>query len=105
MTGEEFNADYIPLPNAECDLLGGGGPSTWRYAFWIQWEQFRLHPIKEMFDDCKKIIKIRNENSDILHYDRSLTLILPVRHVPKALPVPYIRFIPDRKAILIIGND
>ncbi len=105
MSGEEFDADYVPLPNAERDLYGGGGPSAWLYASWIQWEQLKLPDKKEMLQDCKKIIKIRNENSDILHYDRSMTNILPVKHTPESLPVPYIRFIPNKKAILIIGND
>ena len=105
MSGEEFNADYVPLPNAECDLFGGGGPSTWLYASWIQWEQLSIPAKKEMHDDCRKMIKIRNENSDILHYDRSITNILQVKYTPETLPVPYIRYIPGEKAILIAGNN
>jgi hypothetical protein len=41
MSGEEFNADYVPLPTHTPGLFRRGEPGTgrWLYASWLQWEQ------------------------------------------------------------------
>jgi hypothetical protein len=104
MSGEEFNADYIPLSIAQRDLYGGGGTSAWLYASWLQWGQLDIPEKKAMFEDCKKIIKIRNENNDLLHYDRENTNILSIDLNKEEVPNPYVRFSKGEKAIVVTGN-
>ena len=58
-----------------------------------------------MLLDCQKILKIRNENSDLLHYNRKDTKILPVQSIPKSGSIPYIRYRPGESAILVVGNE
>ncbi len=104
MSGEEFDADQVSLPNLEKNLYGGGGPGGWLYGSWIQWDQLNEKRHQEMLDDFKKILKIRRENKDIIHSDRSRTHILRVPHSPSSRPIPYARFLPGEKAIVVIAN-
>lgn len=41
MAGEEFNADYRPLPGLSPNLFGGEpfGKGRWLYGSWIEWEK------------------------------------------------------------------
>lgn len=105
MSGEEFWADYEPLPNAQRNLLGGGGSSAWLYASWMQWDQLNEQSKLEMLEDCKKIIRIKNDNSDLIHYNRSETNIVEISSTDETLPVPYARFIPGEKMVVVVGND
>lgn len=105
MSGEEFNAKQVSLPNLEKNLYGGGGPGGWLYGSWMRWEQLEQPPHREMLDDFKKIMSIRRENKDILHGDRSATHILRVPHSPSTRPIPYVRFLPGQKAIVVVVND
>ncbi len=102
MSGEEFNADQVNLPNLEKYVHGGGGPGGWLYGSWIQWDQLERSPHREMFKDFKNMLRIRKDNNDILHGDRSTTHILRVPHSPSTQPVPYARFIPGEKTIVVV---
>ncbi|MFQ5613883.1 MAG: alpha-amylase family glycosyl hydrolase [Anaerolineae bacterium] len=104
MSGEEFNAEQVSLPNLEKNLYGGGGPGGWLYGSWIQWEQLEQKPQREMLNDFKKTLRIRQENRDVLHSDRSATHIARVPHAPSSRPIPYARFLPGEKAIVVVGN-
>ena len=104
MSGEEFQAEQVSLPGLEKNLYGGGGPGGWLYGSWIQWEQLEQPKHREMFDDFKKMLRIRRENRDVLHGDRSATHILRVPHSPSTRPVPYARFIPGEQAIVIVAS-
>ncbi len=105
MSGEEFNADQVSLPNLERGLFGDGGPGGWLYGSWIQWEQAEDPEKRAMLLDVKKMLKIRKDNADILHADRSSTHIVRVSHTPHIRSVPYARFLPGEKAILVAGNS
>lgn len=61
MSGEEFNADYRPLPQLSPGLFGGEpyGKGRWLYGSWIDWEQLKLPEKTQMLEDMKSIIKIR----------------------------------------------
>ncbi len=104
MSGEEFHADPIGLPNLEKELFGGGGPGGWLYGAWIQWDQIERSPHKEMLDDTRRMLKIRREHRDLLHADRTDTHIIRLPHTPATRPIPYARFLPGRKAIIVAAS-
>jgi glycosidase len=106
MSGEEFNADFVPLPNVSTNLYGGGETCSWLYASWMQWEQIHEPDKKAMLDDFKRILKIRKQNNDILNYDRLKTNFLEPYYESESemVPQPYIRYIKNKAAIIIAGN-
>lgn len=118
--GEEFNASAYPLPAVKKAMFDGyetdreveffdGNPGTdaggWLYGNQIDWSELEKPEHREMYEDCRQILHIRQENRDILHYDRRSTHILPVRCAPKSGSIPYVRYSPGEKAILIVGNE
>lgn len=105
MSGEEFKAEYIPLPGCRLGLFGDGDPCAWLYASWIDWDQVRRHENAAMLDDFRKILSVRRENSDLLHYDRLTARVIPVPSDLPGAPVPYLRYKPGGDAILVAGND
>lgn len=68
MSGEEFNADYRPLPNLSPKLFGEGikGGGRWLYGSWIDWNQLKDSEKNDMFQDVKKIIQIRHAHSELI---------------------------------------
>ena len=68
MSGEEFNADYRPLPQLSPGLFGGEpyGKGRWLYGSWIDWEQLKLPEKTQMLEDMKSIIKIRRSHSELI---------------------------------------
>ena len=68
MSGEEFNADYRPLPQLSPGLFGGEpfGKGRWLYGSWIDWEQLKLPEKTQMLEDMKSIIKIRRSQSELI---------------------------------------
>lgn len=120
MAGEEFDADVhsvsalkkkiyqgfesskeIEFYDYNPDTEGGG----WLLGNRLCWEEIDRKGHREMLLDCRKILKIRNENADLLHYDRGDTSILPVMSIPKSGSVPYIRYQKGQSAVLIVGNE
>lgn len=69
MSGEEFDADFRPLPGLSPKLFGGEmfGKGRWLYGNWIDWEQLKNPTKADMLEDVKKIIRIRNNNSSLIH--------------------------------------
>jgi hypothetical protein len=106
-SGEEFDAHQVSLPNLKSGLFGGGGPGGWLYGSWIQWNQLDEPRHRDMLADCKKMLKIRKENKDIIHSCREDTNIVsvPAKASRIGIPKPYARFLPGEKAIVIVGND
>ncbi|MDR0700530.1 MAG: hypothetical protein LBG28_15130 [Tannerella sp.] len=112
MSGEEFNADYIPLPTHTPDLWGKGehGKGRWLYASMLDWEQLKQPPKRDMLDDVTRMIAIRKANIDLF---RPLTsdkkpLLKPVSLQTTgididSIPVPYMLY-NDAIAIVICGN-
>jgi hypothetical protein len=102
--GEEFNADQVNLPNLRQGLYGEGGPGGWLYGSQLIWRQRRQPGKAAMLTDARRIIAIRRENREILHADRAATHIADVSATGNG-PTPYIRYLPGRKGILVLGND
>jgi hypothetical protein len=112
MSGEEFNADYIPLPTHTPDLWGKGEPGKgrWLYASMIDWEQLKKKEKRDMLDDVTRMIAIRKADADLF---RPLTSDQhpPLKPVPfqatgidsDSIPVPYMLY-GDGKALVICGN-
>lgn len=69
MSGEEFNADYRPLPGLSPKLFGGEmfGKGRWLYGSWLDWEQLENPEKAEMLDDVKLMIRIRKTYSGMVH--------------------------------------
>jgi len=105
MSGEEFNADQVSLPNLEQGLFGGCGPGGWLYGSWVQWDQLEDPEKSGMLRDVKKMLEIRKNNADMIHADRSSTHIVKIPHTPHIRSVPYARFLPGEKAIIVAGNS
>jgi hypothetical protein len=109
MSGEEFNADYMPLPKHTPGLFGKGEPGTgrWLYASWLQWEQLENAEKQAMLADVKRLIQIRRTNSDLIRpapVGKSLEYLHGVSYNATAdVPVPYLYQGKD-KFILIAGN-
>lgn len=110
MSGEEFNADFVPLPSMTPDVWGKGEPGKgrWLYGSMIQWEQLRQKEKQEMLSDVKKMIAIRRQNSDIFNAGTTDNMPrikeVPVKSEIAGLQVPYLLF-NDSKAMLIAGNN
>ncbi len=107
--GEEFNADYKPVPNLAADLFGkkAEGTGKWLYGSWLQWDQLKQKQHAEMLADVKKMISIRKENADLIHAERddNMPHIMPLEFKADGpIPVPYLIW-NDNKALIIAGNS
>lgn len=69
MSGEEFNADYRPLPELSPKLFGGElfGKGRWLYGSWLDWEQLKDPEKACMLEDVKRMIRIRKKYSHLIH--------------------------------------
>ena len=106
--GEEFNANFRPLPWQSPYLYGGKdfGKGRWLYGSWLNWDELNDPEHRAMFEDVKRMIAIRKREADVL-------TVLPERERPKLMavpfqsdlkvPKPYIRW-NERKAILVAAN-
>jgi len=109
MAGEEFNADYRPLPILSYHLYKKEriGEGKWLYGSWIDWEQLKQKKHQEMLADVKKMIAIRKQEKDVIHsvYNVARPNVAKVSYRSSAnVPVPYVLW-NDRKAILVAGNN
>lgn len=109
MGGEEFNADYRPLPMLSYHLYKKEriGEGKWLYGSWIDWDQLKQRKHQEMLIDVKKMIAIRKQEKDVIHsvYNETRPNVESVFYKSTStIPVPYILW-NDKKAILIAGNN
>jgi hypothetical protein len=109
MSGEEFNADYIPLPKHTPGLYGEGVPGTgrWAYASMIDWTQLNQKPKQQMLDDVTRMIAIRKANADLfapitIDKKQPIKAVMLQANVD-SLPVPYLIY-GNKKAIVVCGN-
>lgn len=108
MSGEEFGANYVSLPNLTPDLYGKGKPGTgrWLYGSWLHWDQLGESEHLQMLADVTKLLRIRRENSDLIHAwgkgDCGNILAVPYA-ADRKLPVPYIIWNKTR-AIVVAAN-
>jgi len=109
MSGEEFSADFKPLPNLSPFLFGGKelGKGKWLYGSCIDWDQRNITEKKNMFDDVKKILKIRRKLKQFIYPFRVGQNIKNFREVHYRsnikIPTPYLYF-NNKKIIIIAGN-
>ena len=109
MSGEEFDADYRPLPRLAPGLYGEGEPGTgrWLYGSWIDWEQMERPEKAEMLEDMKCIIKIRREHPHLITPGRmgeEKNLYCPVGYkAARTLPVPYC-YSREGQVLLVAAN-
>ncbi len=68
MSGEEFDADFVPLPRLSPALFGGKdiGQGTWLYGSWLRWKQAEEPAHRAMLDDVRAIIRIRRDFSRLI---------------------------------------
>ncbi len=111
MSGEEFNADYVPLPRLSPDLFSKSRPgdsSRWLYGSWMKWDQLEDPNKRAMFNDVKHMLAIRDAEKDIIHAfqpgDKQKN-ILPafVRKSPEMVPVPYMMW--NKNTALLIASN
>ena len=109
MSGEEFNADFTPLPTLSPNLFGGENPGkgTWLYGSWIQWDQLQIKQKQDMLQDVTRMIHIRRQESSLIRpvcWGGKNSNILPVEYESDTeLPVPYL-YEGEGKMVLIAGN-
>ncbi len=109
MSGEEFDAEYRPLPGHSPKLFGGElpGRGRWLYASWLDWSQLQDSRRAAMLDDVKRLIAIRKR---FRHLIRPLRVGDEVSHLlaaeittESAAPKPYLYHNGD-ECLLIAGN-
>ena len=102
--GEEFDADQVSLPSLSRGLYGSGGPGGWLYGSQLRWEQLDDPSKAAMLADVTALIRVRRDNSDLLNGDR---LAGPVLAVPVSSTglVPFLRYRPGDRAILVAANE
>jgi len=109
MGGEEFDAEFVPLPTLayylyKKEMVGEG---TWLYGSWIQWDQLNRKRHADMLTDTKKMLAIRTQESDLIHAAMN-DAVPDIEQVPftakAAIPAPYMLW-DDKKAIVVTGND
>ena len=109
MAGEEFDANFVPLPTLSPYLYQKEkvGEGRWLYGSWIQWDQLKQKKHQEMLADVKKMIAIRKQEKDVVHSvinDVHPNIEAVAYKSSDPVPVPYILW-NDRKIILVAGNN
>lgn len=107
-SGEEFNANFRPIPWESPNVYGGQEPGKgrWLYGSMLDWDELNKPEHRDMFEDVKKMIAVRKQESDVLaltleHIKPNLMAVPYEYNI--AAPVPYIRW-KGRRAILVAAN-
>jgi len=110
MAGEEFNADYVPLPQHSPRLFGGelNGQGRWLYGSWIQWQQLENPDKKAVLSDVQKILAIRKKYQHLIRpFQIKGTNNAVLKSVAfdseSILPVPYL-YVGEKEAICVMAN-
>jgi hypothetical protein len=109
MAGEEFDADYRPLPQHSPKLFGGElfGQGRWLYASWLDWQQLDERRHAAMLEDVKRLIAIRRRFSHLirpLRVGHTAAHLLPIgARTDSPAPVPYLYWNSD-ECLLVAGN-
>ncbi len=109
MAGEEFDADYRPIPWHAPDLYGKGkeGDGTWLYGSWMDWEQLKIPEKAAMFADMKQLISIRKKYGYMIkpckmgEYERNFCSV--GYQAEEELPIPYV-YKEGKELLLIAAN-
>ena len=109
MSGEEFNADYRPLPQLAPGLYGEGEPGKgrWLYGSWIDWEQLKNPEKAAMLEDMKRIIQISRAHPHLIRPGKmgeKTDRFCPVDYdAEEILPIPYC-YREENEVLLIAAN-
>ena len=111
MAGEEFNADFKPLPRLSPDLYGKTPPgpkSKWLYGSWIQWDQLDQPDKKAMLKDVQRMLSIRRDQKEIIHAvsagdQEKHILSVEASSANGKIPVPFLLWAKN-KALLVAAN-
>lgn len=110
MGGEEFWADYRPIPWHSPNLYGGEDPGqgTWLYGSWMQWDQLEKPHHEAMLRDCQRMLAIRKQFSHMIRPMQAEGADNPVIQTVSCisknpLPRPYI-YLGDQEAVLVAAN-
>ena len=108
MAGEEFDAQYVPLPKLSPHLFGGADPGqgTWLYGSMLQWDRLGDARHRGMLEDVKRLIAIRKREAPILAARPTYAqknIAAPSFSPDFDCPPPYLRW-DDSAAILVAGN-
>ncbi len=109
-SGEEWNADYVPVPHLAGSLFGNERKNDgyWLYGSWLQWDQLKIKEKKDMLDDTRKMLSLRKKYSDLIYATRSATHA-PIRPLDfksstnEKIPVPYLYY-NDERALIVAAN-
>jgi len=109
MSGEEFSADFKALPNLSPFLFGGKNPGKgkWLYGSCIDWKQRNIKEKFIMYEDVKKMLKIRRKLKRFIYpfkIAQKINNFVEVRFTSNIkIPKPYLYF--DKKKIIIIAGN
>jgi hypothetical protein len=113
-SGDEANLDPVYLPALKKGCYSGGPPGGWLYGSQIQWSQLEEPPKAAMLRDSTRMLQIRRNESDVIHANACTSHVLripastpeeeEVEGNPQPIWVPYARFIPHEKAIVVVAN-
>lgn len=110
MSGEEFNADYRPLPELSPKLFGGElfGKGRWLYGSWLDWEQLKNPEKACMLEDVKQMISIRKKYSHLIHAykmgEQNQEFGTVEYESIEELPVPYF-YREENRVIVVCANQ
>ena len=110
MAGEEFNADYRPLPQHSPRLFGGEllSQGRWLYASWLDWDQVQAPARAAMLKDVQRLVQIRREHAHLIRPlrigDSSAHIVAVAATTDAPAPAPYLYRAPA-ECILVAGNQ
>lgn len=108
--GEEWDPDYVPIPQLAGSLYGKERKSEgrWLYGSWLQWEQLKKREKKQMLDDTRHMLEIRRAYRNLIYATTTpqKAPIIPLEFtskLKKRMPVPYIIY-GKGQALLVAAN-
>lgn len=109
--GDEYDEDPVTdLPDLKQDLYGvSGKPGGWMYGSVRNWTQLETagSPQQAMLADSSAMLHAQAAHSELLHHNICSTHLMPAPYTGGVQPalVPYIRWLPASKAVLIAANS
>jgi pullulanase/glycogen debranching enzyme len=109
MAGDEFDADFVPLPTLSPYLFKKEkiGQGKWLYGTWMQWDQLKEKRHADMLADVKKMIALRKQESKLL-YALPNNVFPPIDSLAyscsEKIPVPYMLW-DDKSVLVVAGNN
>jgi hypothetical protein len=103
--GEEFDAEQHSVPKLSRGLFGAGGPGGWLYGSALDWDEVRTPDRTGLLADVTALLHARKTNSDIINADHEIGEMTALACEPPLPLVPYMRYLPGRGAVVVVGNE